>query len=220
MKIHEIKGDQPGGRGDGVLIGIGNETGAYMGGLKQGFKIGTDFWSFDFGTRQWTQRESNVTEKPWFHCGNGELVSMETSTKKTIAKVSLIDNTLQFDQIASTTGLANGSALDDYNMAYWTHVIYSINSKLFLSMGKSRQNKTVETIEFDQEWKKIDLELEVAKKQKFVIYNNQLVLLGDDLRKVIIVDVASGTTKEMPLAYQRADKLDDKKPRRESYGIG
>ena len=83
MKIHEIKGAAPIGRGDAVLISIDNgTTGIYMGGLKQGFKIAQDCWSFDFGSREWTQRESSVQEKTWFHCGHGQLVSMETPTQK------------------------------------------------------------------------------------------------------------------------------------------
>ena len=54
MKIIEIKGEQPVGRGDGVLVSV-DGTGVYMGGLKQGFKIEEDLWKFDFGEKLWTK---------------------------------------------------------------------------------------------------------------------------------------------------------------------
>ena len=87
-------------------------------------------------------------------------------------------------------------------------------------MGASRKNKAVKTLKFDETWQNVDLDLEVAKKQKCVIHNGLLVMLGDDLRKVVTLNMATGAKTEVPLAYQRKDKLDDKKPRRESYGLG
>ena len=54
MKIIEIKGEQPVGRGDGVLVSV-DGTGVYMGGLKQGFKIAEDLWKFDFEEKLWTK---------------------------------------------------------------------------------------------------------------------------------------------------------------------
>ena len=78
--------------------------------------------------------------------------------------------------------------MDDYNMFYWTHIIYSINNQLYLSMGKSRQNKTVKTIKSSEgdSWENIDINFEVAKKQKYIVADGKLVTFGDDMKKAVL----------------------------------
>lgn len=107
-----------------------NGLGVYMGGLGQGFKIMDDFWTFDFESKTWTKTSSNLAEKAWIHCGittNPTMVSAETRNEKAIFELQ-VSNELKFTPILSTEGLANGSALDDYNMHYWNHILYKVRS--------------------------------------------------------------------------------------------
>ena len=109
-----------------------NGLGVYMGGLGQGFKTLDDFWTFDFESKKWSQTSSNLAEKWWIHCGlsgTPTLVSAETKNEKAIFELE-VTNELKFTPIVSTQGLANGSALDDYNMHYWNHIIYKERSNL------------------------------------------------------------------------------------------
>ena len=52
-------------------------------------------------------------------------------------------------------------------------------------MGKSRQNKTVKTIKASEgdNWEDIEINFEVAKKQKFIVADGKLITFGDDMKK-------------------------------------
>ena len=114
-----------------------------MGGLGQGFKIMDDFWTFDFESKKWSQTSSNLAGKSWIHCGISgaqTLVSAETKDEKAIYELEF-SNELKFTPILSTEGLANGSALDDYNMHYWNNIVYKVRSyyaKVMLVFDRNR----------------------------------------------------------------------------------
>ena len=88
-------------------------------------------------------------------------------------------------------------------------------------MGKTRANKVVKTVRsVGDSWENVDLKLEISKKQKFVVFDEKLIILGEDLKKVEVWDFETGSLEVVELSYQRKDKLDDKKPKRDGYGIG
>ena len=88
-------------------------------------------------------------------------------------------------------------------------------------MGKTRANKTVKTVRsVGDSWENVDSKLEIAKKQKFAVFDGKLIILGEDLKKVEAWDLKAGSMEVVELSYERKDKLDDKKPKRDGYGLG
>ena len=88
-------------------------------------------------------------------------------------------------------------------------------------MGKTRANQVDKTVCLvGDSWETVDTKLEISIQQKFAVFDEKLIILGMDLKKVEAWDMKTGSMEVVELSYQRKDKLDDKKPKRDRYGIG